>query len=421
MFQKTVTDNGLRIITRSMPHTQAVSITLYVGAGSRYETEDIAGISHFVEHMCFKGTRSRPTAKEISETIEGVGGILNAATDRELTFYWCKVPLPQFRIALDVLVDMILEPTFDPDEIEKERAVILEELAMTYDVPSYRADLLIDEVMWPEQPLGRDVGGTRDSVSSINRDMLIAYKDNHYVASNIVVSIAGNIEHDEVVDAVKLLFRGKLSVGHPTQMIKVQDTQTRTSMKLETRKSEQANICIGFKGVSATHHDRYPLDLLSAVLGDGMSSRLFLELREEQGLVYDVHTTSSHLKDCGSFITYAGVEPSKVYKAITLILEEFQLIKNGVSQQELHKAKEFLKGRLTLRLEDSRAIASWAGAQELLQDRILDLGEVLGEVDKVTSEDIERVAKELLVAEKLSLAVVGPYRSERKFHKALKI
>ena len=320
-----------------------------------------------------------------------------------------------------VLVDMILEPTFDPDEIEKERAVILEELAMTYDVPSYRADLLIDEVMWPEQPLGRDVGGTRDSVSSINRDMLIAYKDNHYVASNIVVSIAGNIEHDEVVDAVELLFKGKLSVGHPTQMIKVQDTQTHTSMKLETRKSEQANICIAFKGVSATHHDRYTLDLLSAVLGDGMSSRLFLELREKQGLVYDVHTTSSHLKDCGSFITYAGVEPSKVYKAITLILEEFQLIKNGVSQQELHKAKEFLKGRLTLRLEDSRAIASWAGAQELLQDRIVDLDEVLSEVDKVTSEDIERVAKELLVADKLSLAVVGPYRSERKFHKALKI
>ena len=421
MFQKTVTDSGLRIITRSMPHTQAVSIALYVGAGSRYETEDIAGISHFVEHMCFKGTRRRPTAKEISETIEGVGGVLNAATDRELTFYWCKVPLPQFSIALDVIVDMIVEPTFDPGEIEKERAVILEELAMTYDVPSYRADLLIDEVMWPDQPLGRDVGGTRESVANISRDMLLAYKDNHYIDSNIVISIAGNIKHEAVVDAVKPLFRGSLSVGQPTQMIWVEDTQLHTSMKLETRKSEQANICIAFKGVSSTHHDRYALDLLSVVLGDGMSSRLFLELREKQGLVYDVHTTSGHLKDCGSLITYAGVEPSKVYKAITLILEEFRLVKNDLPQQELHRAKEFLKGRLTLRMEDSRAIASWGGAQELLQDRILGVDEVLSEVDKVTSEDIKRVANEILVPEKLSLAVVGPYKSERKFHRALKI
>ena len=403
-----------------MPHTQSVSIVFYVGAGSRYETPEEAGISHFVEHMCFKGTSRRPTSKEVSEAIEGIGGVLNAATDRELTTYWCKVPLTHFREALDVLADILKDPLFDPEEVEKERLVILEELSMSYDVPSYRADLLIDEVMWPNQPLGRDVGGTRESVTNITRDMLIQYMQRQYTIPNLVVSIAGNIPDEEAAGVVDLHFRDWTS-HQPSPWFPAEDGQSAPKMSLERRKTEQAHVCIAVKGLSSTHPDRYALDMLNAVLGEGMSSRLFLELREKQGLVYDVHTTTSHLKDCGTFIAYAGVDPKNTKKAIQSILRELDRIKEGVPEGELHKAKEYLKGRLVLRMEDTRSVAAWLGAQELLHDQVLTVEQVLAKVDAITPEDVQRVAKDLLVTEKLSMAIVGPFRSDKAFQERLKI
>ena len=420
MHNRTVTSNGLRVLTSHMPHTQSVSIVFYVGAGSRYETKEEAGISHFVEHMCFKGTPRRPTSKEISETIEGLGGVLNAATDRELTTYWCKVPSTHFQLALDVLADIIHEPLFDPEEVEKERHVILEELSMSYDIPSYRADMLIDEVMWPDQPLGRDVGGSRESVTAITRDMLMQYMQRQYTLPNLVVSIAGNIPHDEMVEAVDLHFRDRTS-HEPSAWFPAEDSQSEPRMSLERRKTEQAHICIAVKGLSSTHPDRYALDLLNGVLGDGMSSRLFLELREKQSLVYDVHTTTSHLKDCGTFIAYAGVEPKNARKAIQSVLSELHRIKEGIPEDELHKAREYLKGRLVLRMEDTRSVAAWLGAQELLHGQVLTVEQVLARVDVITPEDVQRVANDLLVTEKLSMAVVGPFRSDKAFQARLKI
>ncbi|MBI2855906.1 MAG: insulinase family protein [Chloroflexi bacterium] len=420
MYQKTVTKSGLRILTAQMPHTQSVSICFYVGAGSRYETLEEAGISHFVEHLCFKGTRSRPTAKEISEAIEGVGGMANAATDRELTTYWCKVPSRHFRLALDVLVDVLQNALFDPVEVEKERQVILEELSMTYDIPSYRADLLIDEVMWPDHPLGRDVGGTKESVQGITREMLCDYLQRQYTAPNLVVSIAGNVSHQEAVDALSGYFPDGSSY-EPHSWIPVEDGQSAPMMKIERRKTEQAHICIAVKGLSSSHPDRYAMDLLNTVLGEGMSSRLFLELREKQGLAYDIHTTATHLRDCGSLITYAGVEPKNAKRAIYSILQEMHRMKDGVPEAELHKAKEFIKGRLILRMEDSRSMAAWLGAQELLQSRILSLEDVVSQVNAVTPEDVQRVAKNLMVTEKLNMALVGPYRSEKGFQDCLAV
>ena len=403
-----------------MPHTQSVSIAFYVGAGSRYETPEESGISHFVEHMCFKGSRLHPTAQEISEAIEGVGGILNAATDRELTTYWCKVPLAHFQLALDVLSDMIREPLLDAAEVEKERQVILEELAMTNDVPSNRVDLLIDEVMWPDQPLGRDVGGTKETVSGISRDMLLKYIERQYTAPNLVVSVAGNIRHDEVAESLSVQFRDWTS-HEPSSWFPVEESQEVPRMKLENRKTEQTHICIGVKGLTATHPDRYALDLLNTVLGGGMSSRLFLELRERQGLAYDVHTFASHLMDCGSFIAYAGVEPKKGKDAVRSILHEMHRIKDGIPDEELHRAKEFLKGRMVIRMEDSRSVASWLGAQELLLREVMTVEQVLTHVDAITPDDVRRVARDLLVTEKLNMAVVGPYRSDKAFQALLKI
>ncbi len=420
MHKKTVTDNGLRILTSHLPHTQSASIVLYVGAGSRYETPEEAGISHFVEHMCFKGAPRYPTSKEVSEAIEGVGGVLNASTDRELTSYWCKVPVTHFHKALDVLADIVSAPLMDPEEIEKERHVILEELSMSYDVPSYRADLLIDEVTWPNQPLGRDVGGTRESVLNITGDMLTQYMRRQYTTPNLVVSIAGNIDHEEAAEAVDRSFRDWV-VHDPGSWFPAEDDQSAPRMSMERRKTEQAHICIAVKGLSSTHPDRYALDLLNVVLGEGMSSRLFLELREKQGLVYDVHTTTSHLRDCGTFMAYAGVDPKNGHKAVQSILHELNRIKEGLPAEELHKAREFLKGRFVLRMEDSRSVASWLGAQELLNNRVQTVEQVIAEVDAVTTDDVLRVANSLLVSEKMNLAIVGPYRSDKAFQANLRI
>ena len=419
MYKKTVVNNGLRILTSHMPLTQSVSVVLYVGAGSRYEVDEEAGISHFVEHMCFKGTRRRPTSKEISEAIEGVGGVFNAATDRELTSYWCKVPLAHLHLALDVMADIVREPLFNAEEVEKERYVILEELSMSNDVPSYRADLLIDEVMWPDQPLGRDVGGNKESVSSVSRDTLVQYLQRQYTTPNLVVSVAGNISHEEVADEVAFHFRGWNS-RQADSWFPAADEQSAPRMKLEHRKTEQAHICISVKGLSSVHPDRYAMDLLNTVMGEGMSSRLFLELREKQSLVYDVHTTSSHLRDCGSFTTYAGVDPKNAKRAIDSILRELARAREPVPEEELRKAKEFLKGRLVLRMEDSRSVAAWLGAQELLLGQILTVDEVLARVDAITPDDVQRVAERALVGEKLNMAIVGPYRSDKSFQSSLK-
>jgi len=414
VFGNSTTENGLRICTSYMPHTKSVSIAFYVGAGSRYETSVQSGISHFVEHMLFKGTARRSTPKEISETIEGIGGVMNAATDRELTTYWCKVPATHFNVALDLLTDMIKNSIFDPVEIDKERQVILEELSMTYDNPSFIAELLIDEIMWPNHPLGRDVGGTRESVEAITRPMLINYFNAQYTCPNIVISIAGNVRHDEAVKTLSDQFRdwGK---EQPEDWIPIEDLQTSPKVKITQKKTEQTQICVGFKGLPAGHKDRYTLDLLSTILGDGMSSRLFVELREKQGIAYDVHTTVTHLRDCGSLITYAGVDPNNASVAIKGILSEMRKIKDGIPTSEIVKAKEFLKGRLILRLEDSRSMAAWTGAQELLHNQIFSLEEILAMLDAVTVKDLLRIANDLIVTEKLSIAVVGRYKPGKAF------
>ena len=417
-FKTSITEDGLRICTSYMPQTKSVSIAFYVGAGSRYETIEESGISHFVEHMLFKGTPSHSTPKEISETIEGIGGVMNAATDRELTTYWCKVPATHFNVALDLLTDMIKNSLFDPVEIEKERQVILEELAMTYDNPSFMADLLIDEIMWPDHPLGRDVGGTRESVEAITRPMLINYFNAQYTCPNVVISIAGNYPQEEAINTLSNHFKN-WGTEQPRKWTPVEEAQAYPRFKITQKKTEQAQICVGLKGLPSTHKDRYGLDLLGTILGDGMSSRLFVELRENQGIAYDVHTTVSHLMDCGSLITYAGVDPANTSAAIDGILAEMSKIKRGIPDDEINKAKEFLKGRLILRLEDSRSMAAWIGAQELILDQIIPLEEVLNQVNAVTTDDLLRIANDLIITEKLSVAVVGRYKPGKAFLKNL--
>ena len=419
MYQRAKLDNGLSVLTSSMPHTRSVSMAFFIGAGSRYESNPIAGISHFLEHLLFKGTKNWPTAREISEAIEGVGGIMNASTDREMTVYWCKVAAPHFRRALSVLIDMIINPLMDPVEQEKEREVVLEELRMTNDYPSNRVDLLIDEAIWPDQPMGRDVGGSQESVSNITGDQILDYSRCQYTPTNSVVAVAGDISQDEVVSLLGEAL-GEWSPEQPMEWYPVQNGQSAPRVKVEQRKTEQAHICVGIPSLPLTHPDRYALGLMNVILGEGMSSRLFLELREKQSLAYDVHSSLSLYRDCGSLIVYCGVEPRKSEQAITSILGQLTGLRDSIPSSELEKARELTRGRMLLRMEDSRSVAMWMGGQEMLTGSVRTVEEVMEQIDAVSTDDIERVAADLIREEKLSLAIVGPYRSDRRFLNLLK-
>lgn len=406
MYRKSVLHNGLTVVTASIPHVQSVAVGVFIGAGSRYESAEQAGTSHFIEHMCFKGTRRRPTSREISEAIEGVGGILNGATDKELTIYWCKVARPHLSLAIDVLADMLSYSKFDSEDLEKERQVIVEEINMCYDSPQHRADLLIDEVMWPNQALGRDVAGTKMTVGKLTRGGIVSYCNAQYLANNAVVSVAGDVTHQEVVGSLEQAF------GHwrsdKKQPLYAADLQRQPNLRVERRDTEQAHLCLAVPGLSFGHPDRFVLDLLNTVLGEGMSSRLFLEIRENKGLAYAINSYTNHFHDAGQWTIYAGIDPAQVSACVEAIIAELDRLKGGIPEDELKKAKEFCKGRLMLRMEDTRSVVGWLGGQELLLGSILTVDQVVSIIDAAQVDDLIRVAQELLVAERVKLAVVGP-------------
>lgn len=407
MYQKTTLDNGLRIITDTMPHTRSVAICIFVGVGSRYENEAQAGISHFIEHLHFKGTPKRPTSREVSETIEGVGGLLNGGTDKELTVYWCKVAQTHFTIALDLLVDMLLHSKFDPQDIERERKVIIEEIHMTKDFPIQRVDMLIDELLWHNHPLGRDIAGSEESVTAITRDMMLDYQAGQYTPNNTVVTIAGDLQHQEMVTAVSQALGNWDNRQSGSGYLAYKEQQAQ-QLFIETRDTEQAHLCLALPGLSLLDPRRFILNLLNIVLGEGMSSRLFTEIRDKLGLAYNIHSYVEHFIDSGAITVYAGVEPKNLPAAITAILEQLSQLKEVVPEKELSKAKELSKGRLLLRMEDSRAVASWMGGQEILTGRILSVDELTSIIDTITANELKQIAQELLVGSRLRLAVVGP-------------
>jgi predicted Zn-dependent peptidase len=413
-YSRTVLANGLRLITAPMPHTRSAAISVYVGAGSRYETKAEAGISHFVEHLCFKGTAKRPTAQEISEAVDSVGGILNAATDREYTVYYAKVAEPHLELALDVLCDLVQAPLFDAGELEKERKVVLEELASVADSPGQQVDLILDELLWPEQPLGWDIAGTKESIEALTREMVVDYVRRQYVPNNMVVSIAGAID-EEAVKALLAPRLGALSAGAPDAWYPARNGQSAPGCELLFKRTEQTHIAIGLQGLPLDHPDRYALDLLSVLFGESMSSRLFVELRERQGLCYDVHSYVTHFLDAGSFGVYAAVDPANGPKAVGALMQELRRLAAGVPEEELRKAKELSKGRMLLRMEDTRAVSGWLGGQEMLTGEILSPEEVVARLEAVTTDDLARVVRALLKREQLNLAVVGPHRSDRRF------
>ncbi len=420
MYQKSVLKNGLRLITATMPHTHAVSINFFIATGSRYEDDAHAGVSHFIEHLCFRGTPARPTSREISAAIEGTGGMLNAATDKELTVYWAKVARPHFALALEVMVDMLLNSKFDPADIEKERQVIFEEINMCYDSPSQRVDILIDELLWPDHPMGRDIAGSRESVAAITRDMMLDYLRRQYEPSNTVISIAGDIQHEEAVTAVNRALGSWIA---PQSAFRYAAYQARPSarVRVEKKDTEQMHLCLALPGISVIDPRRFALNLLNIILGEGMSSRLFTEIRDKLGLAYSIHSFVDHFRDTGSLIISAGVDNEKLPLAIGAMLTELAKLREGIPDAEISKAKELSKGRLLLRMEDSRNVAGWGGGEEIMTGHILTVDEVITLVDAITAEDLRQIANDLLVGKQLRLAVVGPVKSEEPLEKLLRL
>ncbi len=408
-------DNGLRVLSITLPHTRAVSVGFYLNVGSRYETSTTAGAFHFIEHMLFKGTRQRPTAEAIAETIEARGGLLNASTGTELTTFWVKVMQAHLPIALELLTDMLRHSLFDPGEMEKERRVILEELRMSRDAPEELVDLLLDELSWPDHPLAWDVAGTYETVQAIHRDVLLEYLTRFYTPRRTVISVAGNVAHQSIVEQVNRLL-GDWRGEEPGAFSPAPDGQTAPRLTVRWKEIEQAHVSIRLPGLPRLHPDRYTLTLLNAILGGGMTSRLFLTLRERLGLAYLVESYVIALADTGKVDIYISLEPKQTTRALSVIWEQLaRLRQEPVSQEELDRAREAIKGRLILGMEDSLAVSGWYGRQLALQNHIWTVDETLDALDNVTPEDLQQLAQKLFRADRLCLAVVGPFNEQHNF------
>jgi len=417
-YRLTRLPSGARIITAPMRERASVAIAVMFAVGSRYEDAERAGLAHFIEHMVFKGSRRYPTAKDISEAIEGVGGVLNAATDKEATLFWAKVPAGKFALAADVLCDMVFRAGLDAAELAKERLVVIEELRMYMDNPQDYVHTLFDEVMWPDHPLGRDTAGTEQTVRSFERDDCLRHLAEHYRGDNVVISVAGAIEHDEALAVLEPIVSawGTGSGGKPPAAPSPGESPL---LKLVNKRTEQANVVLGTHGVSYMDEDRFAVDMLNAVLGEGMSSRLFLNLREDQGLAYDVHSFTIKHQDAGALAVYLGCEPRRAVKAVQAAIGELtSMATTPVGDEELAKAREYSKGRLLLQLEGTSSLCNYLGQQELLTGEILLPDEVVRRIDAVTPDDILRVARRLLTGG-LRAAVIGPFRQPERFEAQL--
>jgi len=408
-YQRTTLRNGLRLLTAPMDGMRSASIAMIFTVGSRYEIRSQAGISHFIEHMLFKGSQHYPTARHISEAIEGVGGVFNGSTDKELTMYTARVPGEQLPIVMEVLADMVRRPILDPQELEKERAVIIEELSSTRDDPQEWVSLLIDETMWPGLPLGRDDAGFIETVARLQQPDLLQYLNEYYRPNSLIISVAGNINVAQVSALTEQLF-GEWEAGprkHWVESLPPLDAVPVTVIQKET---EQANICLGTLGIAYTSPDYYAFMLTNAILGEGMSSRLFQAIREEQGLAYDIGSYFNSYAETGNFVVSAGVDPAQIEPAIRAIIGELARInRQPVPADELSRIKAFIRGSIILGLEGTAQVASWLGSQEYSRGTVIPVDEIVAKIDAVTADDIQRIAQDCFAPQWRRLAVIGPY------------
>ena len=420
MFDRTELPQGPRVISARLPGSRSVSIAAYVLAGSRLETVAEAGVAHFMEHITFKGTAAYPSSRAISEAVEGVGGSANAATDRESTVYWVRVPRRQAATAMEVIGELIVRPRLADADIDQERTVVVEEIRSYLDDPSEYAQMLIQQAMFGDGPLGREICGDEDGIRALPASAIRDFWQTTYRPSNTVVAVAGDLEHDEAVELATTAF-GSGDGVFPT-FGPAPDLPAGPRVLTGKRDTSQAQLAIAVPGIRRDHPDSWNLSILNTVLGDGMSSRLFLGVREEKGLAYDVSSGIVEYADTGAVEISAGVDPVNLAAAIEAILAELaRLTEETVSPEELKKAKAYLSGGLELRMDDTRHMASWVGGQEALHDRVLTLDEALEAVEAVDAGDLRRLGAELFRDAGLRMAVVAPARYLRGLDKHLRL
>ena len=421
-YERTVLPNGLRVVSQTMPAARSLSAALFVGVGSRHEDEAHAGLSHLLEHLVFKGTRAYPDPGSLSAVIEGCGGSVNASTDRELTVFSAKVLAEHASTALELIGELALRPLLRQRDLASEKPVIIDEIRMYVDSPSDHVFTLFDELLFGRHPLGREIAGSARSVRRATRPAAVSHWQRWYRPENLVLAVAGVADHAAACAAADRWFEDAElpSAKPPAPLITSPSPAPPGSLRLAYRKLGQANLCVGMPGVSRADPDRWALDLLGAVLGDGMSSRLFLELRERRSLAYDVSTFSSTYADCGTFGVHAGFDPEQSDKVVAAILEQLQrVVQEPVTPAELDRARAYTSGRLELRMEESGAVAGWLGTGETLLPRILTLDEVIEQFAAITAEDLLRVARRFVRPSQARMAVLGPFRGARRFERLL--
>lgn len=396
-----------------MPKMESVSVGIWIGCGGRYEDAKRAGISHFLEHIVFKGTKKR-TGRELKQAIEGIGGSFNGFTAEEFTCYLVKVLNKHMPLALDVLSDMALNPLLKREDIERERGVILEEIRMYRDIPMHFVHEILDSLLWPGQPLGMPLAGTAESVSSITRDMLRDYKNAHHNPSNMIIVVTGAFKEGSLVPIITRFFK-KISKGAQSSFLPARASQVKAQAKIVFKKTEQMHVALGVHSFKRNHPDRYALSLLNIILGGNMSSRLFHELREKRGLAYEIGSQVKRYKDAGAFIVHAGIDNKKLIETVELILKELSLMKKAlVKDDEFNRAKEYYRGQLLLALEDTMDYMLWLGEGFILHDRLRTPNEILKQVDKVTPHDLRRVANKVFNTRDLNLALIGPIEDKMR-------
>lgn len=422
-FKRTILPNGLRVLTIPMPSFESATVMVMVGAGSRYETKLNNGISHFLEHMAFKGTQKRPTAMDITSLIDGMGGEFNASTGKEITAYYIKSEAGKIELSMDVLSDMLQNSKLDSVEIEKEKGVIIEEINMNEDSPMRDIGDVYERLVYGDTPLGWNIAGGKDVVRKITREDFLSYLKSLYSPHNMTVVFAGGIDSKKAVELAEK-YLGDMKRFDTLQHNKYVEEQAKPEIFIKTKKTEQVHLAIGFKTVKSDHPDKYPLEVLAAILGGGMSSRLFHEVREKRGLGYYIGTSAESYQDAGTLVTTAGIDPKRIKEAISVILEEHKKIKDKglkIKNEELKKAKEYLKGHMVLGLENSRSVAYYYASQELLEKKIDNPDQIMKKINAVTIGQIKDVAKKYFVGRGLNLAIIGNFASGQEFENLLKL
>ncbi|HPN54927.1 MAG TPA: pitrilysin family protein [Candidatus Moranbacteria bacterium] len=418
-YKKTVLKNGLRIITVPMKGTETATVMLMVNAGSRFESEKQAGLSHFVEHMLFKGTEKRPTTQHISEELDAIGGEFNAFTSKDKTLYYAKADSKHIGTAFDVLTDMFLNSKIEQKEIDRESGTIIQELNMYEDDPRRMVGDKMEELLYKNSALGREIIGYKETIKKFKRQNFVDYMKKHYTASGTVVCVAGKFNEKETIRKIRE-YLGQMPKGKANSFQKIVEKQKNPEASIKFKKTDQTHFVIANRAYNNNHKNRYALSLLAIILGGNMSSRLFREVRERRGLAYSVHTGIESYQDCGYIATQAGVEHNKLAETIEIILGEYKKIAaTGVSEKELKRAKDFVKGKGVMGFEASDEVAAFFISQEFEKKKIMTLEELFAKIDAVTIRDILRVAKDVFKKNKLNLAIIGLQKDNAKIKNIL--